>query len=496
MYPGSVARIHPDKPAVAVFGGGVQTYGELDRRSGQLASALRLAGLGAGDTVAVVLETRLEWPEVVWAPLRSGMWVAPLNWHLGPDELAYLLADSGARALVTSPALLREMSDAAKGIETVLVLDEDYERLIAAQMPGRSDDDVLGARLLYSGGSTGRPKGIRAPLPNAHPNDAPPRLDGLVKRLGLDADSVFLNAAPCYHAAPFQFGLILTSIGATIVHLPRFDAEDYLAAIAEHRVTHAQVVPTMLVRLLRLPSEVRARYDLSSLQAVITSAAPCPAELKDQIAEWLGPVMHEYYGASEGYGVTHVGPAEAAARPGTVGLPIAGIMHVTDDDGVELSPRQVGTVWFEGTAAFSYSGDEEKTRRSRNDRGWSTVGDLGYLDEDGYLYLTGRAGYTIISGGVNIYPAEIEEALVAHPAVADVAVFGLPDPEYGEQVVAVVQLDSPATAADLIEHVRGRLARFKAPKRVEFVDVLPRLPSGKMNKAALRERYLTDGGSS
>ncbi|MGQ0845620.1 MAG: AMP-binding protein [Sporichthyaceae bacterium] len=493
MYPGSVARTHGDKTAVAVPGGGSQTYRELDARSARLARVLSRAGLGQGDTVAVVLENRLEWAEVVWAPLRSGLWVAPLNWHLGPDELAYLLADSGAKALITSAALLGEMGDAAKDLDTVLVLDEGYEMALAAEAPGRSEDDVLGARLLYSGGSTGRPKGIRAPLPHAHPNEAPPRLDGLVKRLGLDGDSVFLNAAPCYHAAPFQFGLILSSIGGTTVHLPRFDAEAYLAAVASHRVTHAQLVPTMLVRLLRLPVEVRERYDLSSLRVLVTSAAPCPPELKAQAADWLGPVLHEYYGASEGYGVTHVSPEEAADRPGTVGRPVSGTLHVTDDEGVELSARQVGTIWFEGTAAFSYSGDEEKSRRSRNEHGWSTVGDLGYLDEDGYLYLTGRAGHTIVSGGVNIYPQEIEEALAAHPAVADVAVFGLPDPEYGERVTAVVQLDAPATAEELVEHVRGRLARYKAPKQVEFLDVLPRLPSGKLNKAALRESYLPNG---
>ncbi len=495
MYPGTVARTHPDKVAVVVPGGGSQTYGELDERSARLAAALRQAGLGPGDTVALVLENRLEWAEAVWAPLRSGMWIAPLNWHLGSDELAYLLQDSKARAVITSAARLREFGDVVTGVETVLVLDADYEQSLAAVERQPYDDDRLGARLLYSSGSTGRPKGIRGTMLDTHPAEVPPRLGGLMEKLGFSADTVFLNAAPCYHAAPFVFTLNSSCLGATTVHLERFDAEAYLAAIAEHRVTHAQLVPTMLVRLLRLPEEVRTRYDLSSLRVLVTSGAPCAPELKTAIEVWLGPVLHEYYGASEGYGVTHVSPQEAAERPGTVGRPVHGTAHITDDEGTEMSPRQIGTVWFGGMPEFRYDGDEEKSRRSRNDRGWATVGDLGYVDEDGFLYLTGRAGHTIISGGVNIYPQEIEDALAAHPAVVDVAVFGLPDVEYGERVTAVVQLDPSAVpgdamAGELVEHVRGRLARFKAPRQVEFLEELPRLPSGKLNKTALRERYL------
>ncbi|HEX3611479.1 MAG TPA: AMP-binding protein [Sporichthyaceae bacterium] len=491
MYPGTFADTAAGRPAVILHGGGQQTFAELDARSTRLARLLASAGLGPADTVALVLENRLEWGEAVWAPLRSGMWVAPLNWHLGAAELEYLVRDSRASALITSAARVAEFGSVGD-VPHVFVLDEPaYEAALAVQSSDRREGEILGARLLYSSGSTGRPKGIRQPLPNVHPADSPPRLGGLVERLELDAGAVFLNAAPCYHAAPFQFSLICSSIGATMVHLARFDAQTYLEAIATHRVTHAQVVPTMLVRLLRLPADVRAAYDLSSLRVLVTSGAPCPQELKAAVAAWLGPVVHEYYGASEGYGQTHVSPTEAAQRPGTVGRAIGGQLHVTDDDGAELTPGQVGTVWFSGTAQFEYDGDAEKSRESRNERGWTTVGDLGRLDAQGYLFLTGRRGHTIISGGVNIYPQEVEDALMVHPDVFDVAVVGVPDPEWGEAVHALVQLCvgiqvGPKTAAGLVEHVRERLARFKAPRTIDFVDDLPRLPSGKLNRPALR----------
>jgi long-chain acyl-CoA synthetase len=505
MYPGQQARQRGDKTAVVLAGAGSGlTYSELNHRSTQLARALRRRGLGYGSTVAVVLENRVEWPEVLWGPLRSGMWVAPLNWHLGVDELRYLLTDSKADAVITSQARVAELGDVLDDIVArVLVMDrsdscgEDYELTLAAEGTGALEDERLGARLLYSSGTTGRPKAIRQELVDLHPASAPVRLAGLVTRLGMDADSVFLNAAPAYHAAPFQFGLVVNELGGTLVHLAKFDAEAYLAAVQEHHVTHAQVVPTMLVRMLRLPEQVRRSYDLSSLSAVITSGAPCSAPLKQAVTDWLGPVVHEYYGASEGYGATHVGPREAAERPGTVGTAIAGTLHITDDGGAEVPPRQVGQVWFEGTAAFSYEGDELKSSQARNDRGWTTVGDLGWLDEGGFLYLTGRTGHTIISGGVNIYPQEIEDVLVTHPSVVDVAVIGVPDAEYGEAVKALVELvdgagSSPDLTQELMELCRARLARFKAPKSIDVVARLPRLPSGKLNKTALRAPFWPD----
>jgi fatty-acyl-CoA synthase len=500
MYPGTQAAVRGGKTAVVLAGADVSlTYGELDRRSTQLALALRRRGLGYGSTVAVVLENRVEWPEVLWGPLRSGMWVAPLNWHLGADELRYLLTDSKAAAVITSQARVAEFGHVLEDVGAcVLVMDlvmgEDYEQALRAEGSMALEDERLGARLLYSSGTTGRPKGIRQELGDLHPAAAPPRLGGLVTRLGMDADTVFLNAAPAYHAAPFQFGLVVNELGGTLVHLPRFDAEAYLAAVERYRVTHAQVVPTMLVRMLRLPEHVRRAYDTSSLAAIVTSGAPCPPQLKQAIADWLGPVVHEYYGASEGYGSTHVGPREATARPGTVGTAVAGTLHVTDEAGVELPVRQIGRVWFEGTASFSYEGDELKSAQARDDRGWSTVGDLGWLDEDGFLYLTGRSGHTIISGGVNIYPQEIEDVLVSHPSVVDVAVIGVPDEEYGEAVKALVELvegkvGSPVLERELLELCRTSLARFKAPKSIEVVTRLPRLPSGKLNKTALRAPF-------
>lgn len=512
MYPGTHAAARGAVPAVVVLDGPVLTHAALDDRSVRLARALRRRGLREGSTVAVVLENRVEFAETVWAALRTGLWVAPLNWHLTRADLLALLAGSRAEAVVTSPALLAGLAadpDEAAGhdvlgaLRAVLVVGEGlgYETALAAEEGGPLDDERLGARLLYSGGSTGRPKAIRQPLPGIHPRDTPLRLGGLVARLGLDADAVFLNAAPMYHAAPFQFALITASLGATCVHLTRFDPEDYLRAVQAHRVTHAQVVPTMLVRLLRLPPEVRDRYDLSSLRVLVTSGAPCPPDLKDAATAWLGPVVHEYYGASEGYGQTHIGPDEVAAHRGSVGRPLVGSIHVTGDDGRDLAPGEVGRVWFAGTPAFSYEGDPAKTAGALDvARGRSTVGDLGYLDGDGYLYLVGREGDTIVSGGVNIHPREIEDVLALHPAVADVVVLGLPDPEYGEVVTAVVQpaagtgegLEAgPALAAELTDFVRDRLARFMAPRRVEFVDTLGRAANGKIDRRAVRAR-LTD----
>ena len=507
MHPGQQARSRAGELAVTMADGvDRRTYGELEERIRRTVRALRRRGLTRGSTVAVILENRVEWPELLWAPLRSGMWVAPLNWHLRPAELADVLSGSGAAAVITSAARLRDLAPAIAGRSTVLlVLDhaggpgEDLEAALAAESAAPLSDEQSGARLLYSSGTTGRPKGIRQPLPDHHPDDAPPRLAPLVQRLGMDEHTVFLNAAPAYHAAPFQFGLATQEIGGTLVHLERFDPVSYLEAIATHRVTHAQLVPTMLVRLLRLPPEVRAAHDLSSLRAVVTSGAPCSPARKAAATEWLGPVVHEYYGASEGYGVTYVAPDEAADRPGTVGRPLVGTLHIADTDGNELPAGEIGRVWFEGTPAFTYEGDVEAERGPSDARGWTTIGDLGRLDADGYLYLTGREGNMIISGGVNIYPQEIAETLLAHPEVADAAVLGIPDEEYGHIVGAIVE-PAPGVAADatleerLDRWCRANLASFKLPRRYLFARV-PRLESGKVDERGLRGLVLERAGA-
>jgi long-chain acyl-CoA synthetase len=330
-----------------------------------------------------------------------------------------------------------------------------------------------------------------------HPLSAPPRHSELTARLRLNGDSVFLSPAPNYHAAPFTFQMVVLGLGGTVACMERFDPEGALAAIERHRVTHSQWVPTMLLRLLRLDADTRAGYNLSSHRVAFTSGAPCAAELKARVMDWWGPALHEYYGSSEGYGHTYVSPGEALARPGTVGRPLGGTVHIAAADGTELPPRTVGKVWF-GSSASLYTNTGRCTDTGDDPgkvhpKGWRSVGDLGYLDEDGFLYLVGRESHTIISGGVNIYPTEIEEVLLSHPAVADAAVIGVPDAEFGEQVKAVVETRGPADAealeAELIELCRARLARYKAPRSVDFTARIPRTPAGKLNKNLLRAPY-------
>ncbi len=495
VYPATHAVTRPDHPALVMTDGPQLTYAELDRTSTQLARVLRDNGARPGDTLAIVMENRVEWATAIWAGMRTGMFVAPLNSHLKAQELAYILGDCEPVAVVTSAAREEEVRTALDdaGTGTGVFVAEQLATALNAVDAAPLEHERLGARMLYSSGTTGRPKGIRQPLKDLHPADAPPRLGGLMDRLGISPDTVLLSPAPNYHAAPFTFLLVVQNLGGTVVSLPRFDAEHLLAAIDAHRVTHVQVVPTMLSRLLRLPAATRARYDLGSLEVLVTSGAPCSRELKAAAMDWLGPVVHEYYGASEGYGQTHVSPAEALQRPGTVGRALKGTIHVTDAAGHELGHGEVGRIWFAGTDPVTYHRDDEKSRRARNDRGWSTVGDLGHVDADGYLYLAGRESHTIISGGVNVYPAEIEELLTTHPQVTDVAVIGIPDEDLGEAVHAVVQAgpgaDTVTLADELTALCRAHLAGFKRPRSFDFVEALPRTPTGKLRKDEVRRPY-------
>ncbi|WP_255638187.1 AMP-binding protein [Amycolatopsis sp. DSM 110486] len=497
MYPAPIARERPGARAYVMAPSGESlTYAELEARSNQVAHVLRERGIGPGGTLLLVLENRLEWPVLVAAGMRSGLYVTPVNWHLRSGELGPLLAeavgDGASCAIVTSARCADVVAEALREVgKPALLLSVDpggepefLGDAVAGLPEAPIDGELLGARVLYSGGSTGRPKAFRQQLLGVHPADAPARHAGLAAKLELAADTVFLSPAPNYHAAPFTFQLITLSLGGTVVCLDRFDAEGSLAAIAAHGVTHSQWVPTMLLRLLRLSPEARSRHDLSSHRVAFTSGAPCPPEVKTAVMDWWGPILHEYYGASEGYGHTYVGPHDALAHPGTVGKPLSGSVHVTDDGGREVPAGTVGKVWFApGGSAYRNAGDAGADLCS--------VGDLGSLDEDGFLYLVGREGHTIISGGVNVYPTEVEDTLLTHPAVADAAVIGLPDPEFGEGVTAVVEPAGAVSGAELIEYCRERLAGFKAPRRVEFVVSLPRLPTGKLNKTLLRDRILS-----
>jgi len=502
FQPGRVAP--PERPAVVMTGSGaVVTYGALEDRSRRLARLLAARGLAPGDHIAVLLENQARYLEVCWAAQRSGLFFTPINWHLTPAEAAYIAGDCGARALVTSPSLLdlARRATAQAPLVTIRLLIGDsaegwqcYEEAIAAHPPEPLRPELEGDWMFYSSGTTGRPKGIVHPL-RRRPFGTPSGLDQLLRSLyGMGSDTVYLCPAPLYHAAPLGWSMGVQRWGGTVVVMESFDAAAALAAIARHRVTHAQFVPTMFVRMLKLPEAQRAASDHSSLRVVVHAAAPCPVDVKHRMLAWWGPVVYEYYAGSEGNGFVAIGPEEWLAHPGSVGRPQDTAVHILGPAGEQLPPGEPGTIWFEGQGTFAYHNDPVKTAEAFNTKGWSTLGDIGYLDEEGYLFLTDRVAHTIISGGVNIYPQEVEDVLVVHPAVLDVAVIGVPHEEFGEEVKAVVQVAPGVTAtaelaSELIAYCRERIAAFKCPRSVDFTDALPRLPSGKLRKALLRERY-------
>lgn len=499
---------HPDKPALTLMDGlRVMTYGELHRRSALAARWLVDHGLHSGDGIALLLENTPRMIELAWAARRAGLYYTAINTHLTPAEAAYVVRDCGARVVVASIATLalaERIRTEDDGPDYVMLDGEapgwqNYEALLARTDASRPlPPRPLGRDMLYSSGTTGLPKGIRRPLAPYEERDVP-ESDVLAWRrnFGFGEETVYLSTAPFYHAAPLRYIMRTIELGGSCVALERFDPEAALTAIERYGVTHSQWVPTMFVRLLRLPLETRSRYDLSSMRMVIHAAAPCPVDVKQAMIAWWGEIVHEYYAGSEGIGSTAIGPREWLERPGSVGRAMAGQIHILDDDGFELPPRQVGHIYFSGIANFQYHNDPDKTRSAYNDRGWATYGDLGYLDEDGYLYLSDRRADLILCGGVNVYPQEIENALMLHPQVADVAVVGVPHPEYGEVGKAIVELRDPsqageALARELIEFCAGKLGRLKLPRSVAFEDQLPRLPTGKLLRRVLKDRYRQD----
>ena len=494
-----IADVPPGKPAVIMAdGSGQVTYGELEARSRRVARLLASLGLRVGDHVAIMLANRPEYFEIAWGAQRAGTYWTPVNWHLTADEAAYIVADCGASVVFASP----ETAEAAARLPGVRVFVTgdghpglaSYEAAIAGLSAEPIDAEVEGSTVFYSSGTTGRPKGIKraAEFPPFGTGLALDQVMNLV--YGFGPDSVYLCPGPLYHAAPLGFSMGTQRNGGTVVLMDRFDPAGCLRAIEAHQVTHVQFVPTHFVRMLRLPEPERRGFDLGTLRRVIHAAAPCPVEVKQQMIDWLGPVISEYYAGSEGNGMTVIDTPDWLSHPGSVGRSISAAVHIVDERGRELPAGQDGLIYFEGTA-FEYHNDPAKTAGSRDERGWSTLGDIGHVDADGFLYLSDRRTDLIISGGVNLYPREIEEALIGHPAVADVAVIGLPDPEMGQSVLAVVQpsgqaAGSPELAAELIAYCRGRLAAFKCPRSVEFVATLPRTPTGKLLRRQLRaERH-------
>ncbi|ADG88617.1 acyl-CoA synthetase [Thermobispora bispora] len=506
MHPGAIAAATPDKPAVIMAESGqVITFRELNEESNRLAHLFRAAGLRPGDNIAFMLENHPQFLTIAWAAHRSGLYYTAINSKLKTDELAYIVNNCNARVFISSARLAEvaaSITEATPGVELRLMLDgtapgfTSFEEAIARHPVTPIEDECQGADMLYSSGTTGRPKGVKPELTKAPLEEPGP----LMKLIGFlfqpTAESVYLSPAPLYHAAPLRYCMTFHRFGATVVVMERFDPEQALALIEKYRVTHSQWVPTMFIKMLKLPAEVRERYDLSSHKYAVHAAAPCPVEVKERMMEWWGPILHEYYAGTEGNGFVYAGPQEWLSHKGTVGRPLLGVVHILDEDGNELPPRQTGTIYFSDGPQFVYHDDPEKTRAAQDPkgRGWTTLGDIGYVDEEGYLYLTDRRAYMIISGGVNIYPQEAENVLALHPKVADVAVIGVPDPEMGEQVKAVVQPVSMADAgpeleAELIEYCRARLAHYKCPKSVDFREELPRHPTGKLYKRLLRDEY-------
>jgi long-chain acyl-CoA synthetase len=512
MHPGAHAATDPAKPAVIMArSGAVVTYGELDAGANRLGNLLHARGLGPGGSMALLMENNATYLEAAWAPQRSGLYYTPMSSRLTAGEVAYILDDCGARALVTSYECRRvaaEVVDRLPGLHTRLMVGgvvdgfEPYEEVVGAQSADPPAEPLEGRSMLYSSGTTGRPKGVKKEL-----GRVPLGTKGFDSVLGLGTmlygyhpDMVFLSPAPLYHAAPLWFTMAVHRIGGTAVVMEHFDPVEFLALVERHRVTHTLVVPTMLVRLVKLADEDRARFDVSSLRCCVHGAAPCPVAVKEAVIDWWGPIVHEYYAGTEANGFVACNSEEWLAHRGTVGRSLGGpTLHILGPDGEELPPGQVGRVYFAGGPDFEYHNDPDKTAAAHDARGRTTLGDIGYVDEDGYLYLTDRAAYTIISGGVNVYPQEAEDVLVTHPRVLDAAVFGIPDDDLGEQVKAVVQPADPGDAgpeleAELIAWCRRHLAAYKCPRSVDFEAELPRHPTGKLYKRLLRDRYWAAAG--
>lgn len=509
MYPNASARAHPDRPCIVMANSGeVISYGELDRRANRLAHLLRRHGLQRQDHISIFMENHSRYIECCSAGERAGLYYTCINSFLTDEEVAYIVQNSESRVLITSAAKREVALRAAAqcpGLELCLVVDAPSADGLLNLDDATADcpdtpiaDEQLGMAMLYSSGTTGRPKGILRPLPD-QPPDAKTPLYAFLDNLWQYRDGmVYLSPAPLYHSAPQAAVNLTLRNGGTAIIMERFDPEQYLALVERYRVTHSQLVPTMFSRMLKLPAKVRERYDTRSLEIAIHAAAPCPAPVKEQMIDWWGPIIHEYYGATEGLGFTACNSAEWLAHRGTVGRVILGVMHILDDDLRPCPTGTPGTVWFETATPFEYFNDPTKTRDARSPDGrLSTVGDVGYVDADGYLYLTDRATFMIISGGVNIYPQECENLLITHPKVADAAVFGVPNVDLGEEVKAVVQLmpgiaPSASLTAELIAFCSAHLSRQKVPRSIDYEAELPRLPTGKLYKRLLRDRYWGD----
>jgi len=506
MHPCHYAKSHPDKAAYIMAGSGeTVSFAQLEARSNQIAHAFRAFGLKPGDTLALFAENSARYFEICWAAQRAGLYFVCISSRLTAPEVAYIIQDSTAQLVIASASLhsvateLTRLTQARAfwSIDGALPGYQALEEIRSDKPDTPIGDERAGSDMLYSSGTTGRPKGLRPPLSEDRAIDASSALNQIAQALFKVRESgIYLSPAPLYHAAPLRWCMAMTKFGNTLIIMDKFDPETYLSLIQTYQVTHTQLVPTMFVRLLKLPAEIRARYDVSSLVSALHAAAPCPIPVKQEMIDWWGPVIEEYYAGSEGNGMTWVNSEQWLAHKGTVGKPIWGELHICDEAGDEVPAGEEGQIFFGGTPTPVYHNDPEKTADARNPKhpDWSSLGDIGRVDDEGYLYLTDRKAFMIISGGVNIYPQETENVLITHPSVADVAVIGVPNEAFGEEVKAVIQT-MPGVAADehlaaeLMAFCQARLADIKCPRSIDFDTELPRHPTGKLYKRLVRDRY-------
>ena len=507
MYPGAIAQKSPDKAAIIMADSGeTMTFQELHDYAEKVANLLQSAGLEPGDHIALCLENRLEFLPICWGAHYAGLYYTAISSRLTAPEISYIIKDCGAGAFLTTPYKGEEAAELIDDIPDVFLRlsvggtiegFDSLDELLIEQETTPQGPRVEGADMLYSSGTTGRPKGVKSPLPGVPLGET----DGVTTLLGMlfgaNPDSVYLSPAPLYHAAPLRFCRGIQKLGGTVVVMPRFGPVELLESIEKYKTTLLQAVPTMFVRLLKLEKTQRESFDVSSLQSVVHAAAPCPIPVKKQMIDWWGEIIHEYYAGTEGNGFCYCNSKDWLAHEGTVGRAIQGILHIVNDDGNELPTGEIGGVYFESDSVFEYHNAPEKTKGARLENGWSTLGDIGKVDEDGFLYLTDRKAFMIISGGVNIYPQEAENVLTMHDKVLDVAVFGVPNDDLGEEVKAVVQLIDPTSASPQIEqellmYCQEQLARVKCPRTIDFREELPRHPTGKLYKRLLRDEYWGD----
>jgi acyl-CoA synthetase (AMP-forming)/AMP-acid ligase II len=508
MNPAEIAAATPNKIAYIMAASGEQiTYGELEARANQTAHLFRHLGLQRGDHIAILLENHPRFLQICWAAQRAGLYYTAISWRLQHAEVEYIVNNCEAQVFITSRAraeVVEPLNETTPNVKARFMLDgviegySAFEEAIAEFPETPIADQFEGAAMLYSSGTTGYPKGIKRPLPDT-PYGESEVLVVMKALYGATEDSIYLSPAPLYHAAPLAFTMSCLRNGITVVVMEHFEAEFALQCIQDYKITHSQWVPTMFVRMLKLPEEVRLKYDVSSLQCAIHAAAPCPIPIKEAMIEWWGPVIYEYYAGTEGNGFVQLNSQEWLAHKGSVGKPLNCEIHICDDDGNDVPVGESGTIFFAGGGDFEYYKDAEKTAGSRHPKGWSTLGDVGYMDEDGYVYLTDRQHFMIISGGVNIYPQEAENVLITHDKVVDVAVFGVPNAEFGEEVKAVVQLRDLSEAStmlevELLDYCRDHLSHVKCPRSIDFREELPRHPTGKLYKRLLKDEYWAAAG--